>query len=303
MSEPSLSTTNDDLRAPTPPSPKAGQLSILALVITLAAAFNFLAAMIPRSFPSILLADACYGPFLAQLGLLCVWTVLGPQRLLVRWSAALAVGGLLFGCFALGKVVGSDMFDSELRWLLRAAACLPTVLLFAQLPLWLLKAIIGGRLARNENDRVPTTELRQFALKQIMMVMVLVALALGLAQVGLEDAKIGGDPAAPWIVLAVACGGCFVLSLLATVPCVCAVFLPRKLNTGIKIVAIYTFAVIIIVGLTCCVLLGMSPGGILVVWLLATFGFIGTHVAVLGTLRRYGYRLQRVSRKPLPGDS
>ena len=42
MSEPSMSAINDDLRAPTPPGPKAGQLSILVLVITLAAVFNFL---------------------------------------------------------------------------------------------------------------------------------------------------------------------------------------------------------------------------------------------------------------------
>ncbi|NQU26295.1 MAG: hypothetical protein HQ567_33845 [Candidatus Nealsonbacteria bacterium] len=293
-----MSTPSDGFRGLTPPGSTVGQL--LVPLVLVAATVDVIVPMIVRNARSPVLGGIFLGVLLAQLGLLNVWAVLGSQRLLVRWTSALLVGWFLYGSIILGTAISSGIPNGGLEIPLRMAALLPGVFICVQLPLWGLKAITGGRLVLSDDERVPATELRQFGLQQMLTVTTGVALTLGLARLGLPELDALPDQA--WFALSLTCGFCFVGALLTVLPCVCAIFLPRNLDSGVAIGVAYAFTlailVILVIGITSG---GNVPSEAFVALFAFAFGLMGTQLGILSMLRMRGYRLQRVSRKPSPG--
>ena len=117
---------------------------MFVLLVTLAALIDLVGAIILQNVRSAVPPFFLAGLLLAQFGLLSVWAVLGPQRLLIRWSLALLVVWFLYGCFSFGLIIGARFLGNDLEPVLRFAAMLPTLFICVQLPLWGLKAIIGG---------------------------------------------------------------------------------------------------------------------------------------------------------------
>ena len=146
----------------------------------------------------------------------------------------------------------------------------------------------------------------QFGVQQMMTVTAAVAVALGLASVGMPEARGPGVGATgeDWFVLSMVCFWFFIGGWATIVPCVGTVFLPRRLGPGVFFAVLYSVTLTLIVVLVIGGISGGSaPGEAYLALLAFAIGLMGTQLGVLSMFRCCGYRLQRVSRKPLPGDA
>ena len=167
------------------------------------ALIDLIGAMAAHSHASDVIEALWGGALLGQLGVLTVWAVFGTQRLHVRWPLAI-VGATLVWTFGFFLLVadegqrhggpGTPNYDA-----LRETLCLvPIVFLAAQLPLWILKGIVGSRVARDAaGNLVATAPSRQFGILHLLGVTTVFAVAMGLASVTLShlsDTPGNGDP-------------------------------------------------------------------------------------------------------------
>jgi len=242
------------------------------------------------------------GAVAGQAGLLAIYAVLGPQRLLVRWPASLLGTGLLWGVFLLGMAI---VHIDGLAKAARGTLMVPLLLLALQSPLWILKMRTGWRivLAGRQGPASPA-EWRQFRLQHMLGATTVVAAAFGLASLGLpraDQANTSADTSL-WLGLMLACLVLYVLSGLSILPCLWAAFVPRKKATAAAAIAIYAvlmsvFAVVVISAAG-----GPSPpieGLRIFVPFLA--GLVAVMLGCLHLARWCGYILLRPRRVRLPG--
>ncbi len=196
------------------------------------------------------------GAAAAQVGLLAIWAVLGPQPLLVRWSASLAVGVLLWCVWLMGVDFVESLDSAEIAG---GALVLPLILLAVQVPLWILKAATGWRIVLT-GTKIPTSpaEVRQFGLQHILGATTVMAVALGLASLALPG---GGAASLPdisqWLELMLACLMVCVVSALSTIPCLWAAFVARNKAGGAVVIGVYVLLVSV---LALIVLSAWGPG-------------------------------------------
>lgn len=242
-----------------------------------------------------------YGVIFGQLSLLSIWAVFGPSSALVRLPLTTMVGMSLAACLVAGYAaavgIGGVPGETALVFLF-----VPLVLLSAQVPLWVLKLVTGGRIVRRDarTGQMPTVQ-RQFGIVHLMAATVVVALALGLASSGLR--LLGAQEAFEGMdilmrgVLTSYCGLSCVLSLLVALPCLWAGLGAKNPRAGAVGLAIYAGLITLLWG---AVLVLSSPGpvpGEAVAELLLYGGSL--MLVTLGTLyvaRRCGYRYQRGGR-------
>ena len=203
------------------------------------------------------------GAILGQFGLLAVWAVLGPQPLFVRWPISLLVAALL--CCAL--LLGVTMVNGSGEGLGEAARGMlifPLIFLAVQLPLWVLRIVTGWCLvARGTEDCSPPGESRQFRLQHMLGATTAVALALGLASVGLRysDIPSGRTDPSVWLGLMFACLMFGVWSAFSTLPCFWAAFVARHKMAGAAMIAVYAVLMSLLVLAVMSAIVGSAPPG------------------------------------------
>jgi hypothetical protein len=187
------------------------------------------------------IAMVLVGSIAGQLGLLAIWAVFGPQRLLVRWPIALLVTASLYGAFLLG-IVWTEAPEWVLRDLAKGLLMLPLIFLAVQFPLWVLRIVTGWCIvAGGREDDSSSTESRQFGLQHMLGATAAVAAALGLARLGLPGLDNRGGSADPsqWKSLMFVCLMFSVWSASSTLPCVWAAFVARSKAAGAVVIAVY----------------------------------------------------------------
>ena len=196
--------------------------------------------------PNELLLGLFYGVILGQLGLLSIWAVFGPSSALVRLPLTTMVGMFLVACFVGGfaAAVGTRDLPGEAALVL---LFVPLILLSAQLPLWVLKLVTGGRIVRvdTKTGQMPTVQ-RQFGIGHLMAATVVVALAFGLASSGMRliVARSFGSDGRPMegmtlISLVAPCVALCLLNLFVTLPCLWAGLGAKNPRAGAVGLAIY----------------------------------------------------------------
>jgi len=227
----------------------------------------------------------------AQVGLLAIWAVFGPQRWSLRLPVTLTYVGLVYTMVAMGVIA---VAPSAIEWqeAVDDFLSLPAFFLSVQFPLWLLRAATGWRVVRaDKRDEPSPTGSRQFHLRDLFVATTLVAVACGLAGVELSSEA----EAAPWWI-----PGAVLLaaSALSTLPCLWATLVDRRRRIGTAVVTVYTLLLIGAVGTIVSVIPGAGPRNDV---LLASASFFGSLMAVmLGVLhvvRRCGYIIRRVGRR------
>lgn len=250
------------------------------------------------------------GAIAAQPGLLAIWAVLGPQRLLVRWSLSLLVAALLW-CVLLWGMIVADLSGGELRNFARGTLMLPLIFLAVQLPLWILRLATGWHLVVGQTSDGPSSvQSRQFGLQHILGATTVIAVALGLARLGLPElgmADGGGDPYA-WLSLMFACLMCGVWSAFSTVPCLWAALIARNKAASALIIAVYTVLMsLLVVAVMAVIEGGFVPFGE-AAWIVCRVhgGLVLMLLGGLHVARLSGYALRRPGRMrppPVPAGS
>ena len=236
------------------------------------------------------------GVMAGQFGLLIIWAVLGPGEAGARQAFTMLLAVVLwFSCLA-GVVVLDPPF-SAVREMGTSFLFLPLVFLIAQLPLWCMKLMTGGRIVQvDRTDGQSPNEGRQFGLRHVMGVMVVFAVALSLANSGLRI--LGDDDVGGWIPLLIGGLASALWGAFATRPCIWAALSAKKKAAAALAVAIYTVLMTVLVLGVLGLLSDWSPDGEVVV---IFFAFHATLMAViLGTLhvaRLCGYTFMRRSRR------
>jgi len=239
------------------------------------------------------------GALAGQFGLLAVWAVLGPQRLSVRWPLSLLVAVLL--CCAL--LLGVTMIDGaggELGETAMGMLTLPMIFLAVQVPLWILRIVTGWCIvAGGREDCSPPSEPRQFQLQHMLGATTAVAVALGLASVGLryfENPTRRTDPSM-WLGLMFACLMCGVWSAFSTLPCFWAAFVARNKMASAAMIAVYAVLMSLLVLAVMSAIYGSAPPGEVVGGFILFHGSLA--FVLLGSLhlaRLCGYVLLRPGR-------
>ena len=128
--------------------------------------------MPPDLLSTILPGSIFFGTLAGQVGVLAVWAVFGTWPLLRRWILAL-LGVVVIGTIELFAILIAE--PSARRHLGEALepfvvflAMVPLRSPAAQVPLWILKAIIGSRVTRDAaGNFVATRPTRQFGLQHL----------------------------------------------------------------------------------------------------------------------------------------
>lgn len=276
---------------------------LLGPLIMVAAVIDFLLGCVTPEIGSPAMVGAFSGVIAGQLGLLAIWAVLGPQRLLVRWCWSLLVTVLLYGAFVAGIVLAQGPPARFLLESARTALLLPAIVVAVELPLWILKLALGCRIAiPGRADAAAAPAGRQFRLQHLLGTTTAVAVILALARVGLSSLDRSGNPVSfrLWLWLGVVCGVCALGSALSTLPCIWAALIAKNPRASTLIVALYAVlmtALMVIIN----VLLGTEPNLQMLELFLSLFGAV--LFVMLGCLhlaRAAGYVLLRAGRGGSP---
>ena len=222
--------TRDDSSFPPSNSPPIVVLfgftgaSVLLNILLLRAAIEF-------SSPTI--GGFLAGGVMAEFAVFSVWAVFGPQALPIRWFAVLLATAMLYGSILIGIEVPRGAMEAAGR----AMFAIPLVSLAAQLPMWILKLLVGVRLVGNlaeQNESVG----RPLRIHDLMYGTAFIAVSLGLVRFA------GGNesPMAVWTSLGISCG---------VVACIGVLFLPAlwacltRLSAGAGAIAVFAFATLL----------------------------------------------------------
>jgi hypothetical protein len=234
------------------------------------------------------------GILFGQLAVLAVWGALGPRSLLVRWPLCLLAGEALFSVVSLSSAVAghSDIVEYVVGTLL-----LPTLYLAVQAPVWLLRLITGCRIVRRREGESPPKRSRQFRVRDLLVATTMVALTLGLAQLGLSVPANPRPDAVPDALaqLALVCGFLALWSGFAVLPCVYAAMAAHHCGLGALAIGAYTLAMTFFL-LTLLVALqgGLPPGNggeVFLTLLLMNGGAVSVLFGTLLLARYYDYVL------------
>jgi hypothetical protein len=285
--------------------PERGGLALIALFLAAAVPLNLVTPLVLAGARNPGMGIVLVGTFLlgmvaGEAGLLAVWGVFGPQRVLVRWPVNLLVTAVLWGVFLLGMASVGPV-EAEIA---RGTLTLPLILLAVQFPLWILKLATGWRivLAGTQAPASPAQS-RQFRLQHVLGATAVVAAAFGLASLGLPHAD-GPRPSAGtslWLGLMLACLILCIVSAFSILPCLWAAFVARSKVAGAVAIAVY---VVLMSALTVTVISavgGPGPPGEGIRLFVPLFA--GLALEMLGGLhvaRSCGYVLLRPRRTQLP---
>lgn len=253
-----------------------------------------------------LLAGVLAGAVCGQFSLLCLWAVFGTERLLARWPGSLLVAVLLYGVLLAGISVVPAPGDPDLRPVIMGALMLPFLFLLSQVPLWVVRLATCWRIVVDgTQDACSPRQSRQFGLQHIFGATAAVAVALGLASLGLPlldwpDAT--PDPSV-WLGLMAAFLACGVWAMLWILPCLWAAFIARDKVAGTAIIAVYAAVMSFLILAVMDILSGGGPNqdGLTLLAICLFHG--GLAVVLLGSLhllRSGGYVLLRPGRRQPP---
>jgi hypothetical protein len=172
-------------------------------LIAVFAAVDFVMPIMVGGREKGLLAGVLWGAVCGQFSLLCLWAVFGVQRLLARWPLSLLAATLLYGLLPLGVgvVFGSPAVD--ITAVVVGVLILPLLFLGVQVPLWVLRMATGWRIVVDGTQHACSLpQSRQYGLQQIFGATAAVAMALGLAGLGLP---LLGRPPDPSVWLGLDC--------------------------------------------------------------------------------------------------
>ena len=250
------------------------------------------------------------GIALAELGLLAIWAVLGPQRWIVRLPVTFAYAVLLCTMVIMGSAIVEPPPRSDWSEIARSYLLfLPLVFLAAQLPLWILRIATGCRIVRADAENgLRSTASRQFQLLDLFGAMTVLAVALGLASLGLSreeyiEEYIG---AFTWPIVLIICLVCAGGSTFSTLPCLWAGLISRNRVLSTVVIAVYVLVMTPVLLTIGTAIAGSAPPAEAEVgFLLLVGGLVGVMLAVLHVVRRWGYVLRGAGRKrsvaPLAG--
>jgi len=266
--------------------------AIVGLLVMAAVFVDFFGMLVVIASKSVALAMLFTGAAAAQLGLIAIWAVLGPHRWFIRLPATLAVTALLYAALAMGMVADGEAWSDVGRTLL----FLPMVFLAVQLPIWTGRFLGGWRIVRGDADpELVASGSRQFQLQDLLGATVVLAVALGLASVGVAGE---GDVGETWIPLFLFCLVGAVWSAFSTLPCLCACFVARDKGRSTAVMAAYVFGMTLVVAVVIGVFAGGGPPAeLVVVFFLFHAALVGVMLGVLHLLRVSGYVLHRAGRK------
>ncbi|MBC7854841.1 MAG: hypothetical protein IAF94_15520 [Pirellulaceae bacterium] len=142
------------------------------------------------------LAVPWYGTLVAQMGLLCTWSVFANIAGWRRVVGILGLSALIFGPLVIGYVVAFR--DREFPTLLRISAGFVLLILIitttTQLPLWILKIFFGWRIG-NERTQ-PSDRRRQFSIRHLLVLTAVIGLLIVATQTMIGLLRVRG-----WVVL------------------------------------------------------------------------------------------------------
>jgi len=193
-----------------------------------------------------------FGAFCGQVGVLGIWAVLGPGRWLVRWPISLLVMTFFWGVLLLG-IAMANLHGPSIYALFAATLTLSLLFLAVQLPLWVLRLVTGWCLVvGGGQDAASPARRRQFGVQHMLGATTVVAVAMGLAGLGLS---VGGGrntsaDTSSWLALLLVCLFVSVWSTFSTLPCLWAALVVRNRVAGAVAIAIYAVLMsLLVVGL------------------------------------------------------
>lgn len=283
--------------------PQSGKPGGILLLIGAFALVDLITPAVLRESQSPELPVLFAGAFVAQPGLLAVWAVMGPQRLLVRWLLSLLVAVLLWFVFLFGMTM-TTMHPRDVGEMAKGMFMLPLAFLAVQLPLWVLKMATGWSIiVGGKEDSSPPSASRQFRLQHILGATTAVAAAMGLASAGLP--YLGGpngsaDPLI-WLRLMGICLICGAYSALSTLPCLWAAFVARNKTASTIIIAVYAVVMSLLAVAVVSAIVRSAPPDRVVTGFILFHGSLA--FVLLGSLhiaRACGYVLLRPGRMQAP---
>jgi len=254
-------------------------------------------------------AGSAIGLFLgivaAQLGLLAVWAVLGPQRWIVRLPVTLVYAVLLYTMLIMGFAVAQPPPRDAWPQIAKSYLFLPLVLLAAQLPLWILRIATGCRIVRADPENgLRSTGSRQFQLRDLFGAMTVLAVALGLASLGLSREESIG--AITWPIILIICLVCAGGSTFSTLPCLWAGLIARNRVVSTVVIAVYVAVIVPIALAIISAFVGSRlPNGAVAMFVMFHVALFGVMLVVLHVVRSRGSVLRGAGRRrsvaPLAG--
>ncbi len=244
------------------------------------------------------------GGMFAQAGFLAIWAALAPGSLWIRWLLSLLVSLFLCGCFMISVVaVDENGFTraSDVSWVL---FFLPAASLTLQLPLWLFRFAFGCRIVvKGSTEPVESVGARQFGILQMMGVTTMVAVALALVRVALDQMGAPDQESGMvWVRLAIFCLIAMVYSALWTLPAAWAGLTPEYEGTGCAVIAIECFMVTGLILLIASIASGgrVPPAEVFGVLLVFHLSLAAALLCSLYLARAGGWVLRRDGGKPEP---
>jgi hypothetical protein len=241
------------------------------------------------------------GLIAGQFGLLAIWAVFGAEPWVARLPLVLLIAVGLHGLFVLG-MAAADVPEMAVTAYAKAMLMMPLVLGAVQVPLWIARMALGCRVVfRADAAKVDPSRLSQFGVQHLLGATTVVALALGLAQVGVSlftspYYSPSGVQAGLWIACAVAAG----IGALAALPCVWAVLLARPTGLATVVAVMYTIAAAVLVPVVIGAIAGDAPDSeVFQVSFWLHVGGMGMMLTGLHVVRACGYTMLRRGRPVL----
>lgn len=166
----------------------------------------------------------CLGLCIGQVNLIATWAALAPGNIILRLPWALLLGVLMWYSLVLGARVENEHLAPE------QAITLGIVLfggiVAAQAPLWVARRRFGWRLTGGPGEGTAPHGPLQFQLRQMLLGMLLVSLALAPARLVLPKGPMESDSFDRELLVVLA--AVTVSNLLITVPCIWGAFSRRR---------------------------------------------------------------------------
>jgi len=239
----------------------------------------------------------------AQFALLATWGVLAPQSLPVRLAVSMSAATGLYLVSALG-IVGVRSSGEGVAAIFITAMMVPLAVLVVQAPIWAVRALFDwGRFDESGEEALGATASRQFGLREMLVLMAVVAATLGLmrAFVGLmephtyapnHEAYVRGM----WLGMLSLCGAMLGLSTCGVLPCLAACLAAPNTRAGQGALAVYWVVLVIVATMLIVGLAGAPPGfafPVVLFWAVVFGVFLLAVGGSLAVVRSAGYRLVR----------
>jgi hypothetical protein len=177
------------------------------------------------------------GIYVAQINLIAIWAALALGRVIVRWPWAWFLAALMWFAMILGNRFYLFRMQYSSRFDRSDALTLGVVLLFgvitAQVPLWIARRW-KWRLVLGTSDAIgAASDERQFSLRQLLLSMVLLSVALGLGRWILPPGRVAIDldDELLFILPVIA-----IVNMLVVLPCIWGAFFEWRLLPVLAVV-------------------------------------------------------------------